>query len=63
MDTHDPTCLQVPSIGLVVAGDGAYNGVHLMLAESPNSQKRGEGIAALDKIESLKPRANFAIKC
>jgi glyoxylase-like metal-dependent hydrolase (beta-lactamase superfamily II) len=59
-DTHDSTCLRVPTIGLVVAGDGAYNGVHLMLAESPNSQKRREWIAALDKIESLKPRAVIA---
>jgi hypothetical protein len=59
-DTHNSTCSHVPSIGLVVAGDGAYNGVHLMLAESPNSQKRHEWIAALDKIESLKPRAVIA---
>ena len=59
-DTHNSTCLHVPSIGLVVAGDGAHNGVHLMLAESPNPQKRREWIAALDKIESLKPRAVIA---
>jgi hypothetical protein len=52
--------LHVPSIGLVVAGDTTYNGVHLLLAESPNSQKRHEWIAALDKIELLKPRAVIA---
>ena len=45
--------------GLVVAGDAAYNGVHQLLAES-NPQKRREWIAALDKIESLKPRAVIA---
>ena len=55
-DTHDTTVLHVPAIGLVVAGDAAYNGVHQLLAES-NPQKRREWIAALDKIESLKPRA------
>jgi hypothetical protein len=43
----------------VVAGDAAYNDVHLYLAES-NAQKRQEWIAALDKIESLKPRAVVA---
>jgi glyoxylase-like metal-dependent hydrolase (beta-lactamase superfamily II) len=58
-DTDNTTCLYVPSIGLVVAGDVAYNDVHLYLAES-NPQKRREWIAALDKIESLKPRAVVA---
>ena len=43
-----------------MAGDTTYNGVHLLLAESPNSQKRHEWIAALDKIELLKPRAVIA---
>src|SRR5712664_4104708 len=33
-DTDNTTCLHVPSIGLVVAGAAAYNGVHLYLAES-----------------------------
>ncbi len=58
-DTDYTTCLHVPSIGLVVAGDAAYNDVHLYLAES-TPQKRQEWIAALDKIESLKPRAVVA---
>jgi glyoxylase-like metal-dependent hydrolase (beta-lactamase superfamily II) len=58
-DTDDTTCLNVPSIGLVVAGDAAYNDVHLYLAES-NAQTRQEWIAALDKIESLNPRAVVA---
>jgi hypothetical protein len=44
---------------LVVAGDAAYNDVHLYLAES-NAQTRREWIAALDKIEALKPRAVIA---
>jgi hypothetical protein len=58
-DTDHTTCLNVPSIGLVVAGDAAYNDVHLYLAES-NAQTRQEWISALDKIESLKPRAVIA---
>jgi glyoxylase-like metal-dependent hydrolase (beta-lactamase superfamily II) len=58
-DTDHTTCLHVPSIGLVVAGDAAYNDVHLNVAES-NAQKRLEWISALDKIESLKPRAVVA---
>jgi glyoxylase-like metal-dependent hydrolase (beta-lactamase superfamily II) len=58
-DTDHTTCLHVPSIGLVVAGDAVYNDVHLYLADS-NAQKRQEWIAALDKIESLNPRAVVA---
>ena len=58
-DTDHTTCLHVPSIGLVVAGDAAYNDVHLYLVES-SAQQRQEWIAALDKIESLKPRAVVA---
>jgi glyoxylase-like metal-dependent hydrolase (beta-lactamase superfamily II) len=58
-DTDHTTCLHVPSVGLVVAGDVAYNDVHLYLAES-NAQTRREWIAALDTIESLNPRAVVA---
>ena len=58
-DTDNTTCLHVPSVGLVLAGDAAYNGVHLLLAES-NSQTRREWIAALDTIEALNPTAVIA---
>jgi len=58
-DTDHTTCLNVPSIGLVVAGDAAYNDVHLYLAES-NAKTRREWISALDKVESLNPRAVIA---
>ena len=58
-DTDNTTCLHVPSIGLVVAGDAAYHGVHVYLAES-DPQRRSEWISALDKIESLNPRAVIA---
>jgi glyoxylase-like metal-dependent hydrolase (beta-lactamase superfamily II) len=58
-DTDNTTCLNVPSIGLVVAGDAAYNDVHLYLVES-NAKNRREWISALDKIESLNPRTVIA---
>ena len=58
-DTDHTTCLHVPSAGLLVAGDVAYNDVHLYLAES-NANTRREWIAALDAIESLKPRTVIA---
>lgn len=58
-DTDFTTCVHVPSIGLVVAGDAVYNDVHLYLVES-NAQKRKEWLAALDKIDALKPRAVVA---
>jgi glyoxylase-like metal-dependent hydrolase (beta-lactamase superfamily II) len=58
-DTDNTTCLHVPSIGLVVAGDAAYNDVHLHLGES-NPQTRRDPLAALDTIEALHPRAVIA---
>jgi glyoxylase-like metal-dependent hydrolase (beta-lactamase superfamily II) len=58
-DTDDTTCLHVPSIGLVVAGDAVYNGIHPFLYES-NRKNRLEWIAALDKIDALKPLAVVA---
>jgi glyoxylase-like metal-dependent hydrolase (beta-lactamase superfamily II) len=58
-DSDHSTCLNVPSVGLVVAGDVAYNDVHQYFVESDH-QKRGEWISALDKIESLGPRAVIA---
>ena len=58
-DTDHTTCLHVPSADLVVAGDAAYNEVHLYLVES-NAESRREWIAALDTVESLKPRTVIA---
>jgi glyoxylase-like metal-dependent hydrolase (beta-lactamase superfamily II) len=58
-DTDNTTCVHVPSVGLIVAGDAAYNGVHLFLAES-NAQTRREWIAALDTMEALNPTAVIA---
>ena len=58
-DTHDSTSIHVPSIGLLVAGDVVYNGIHPFLAET-TKQTRQEWIAALDKLESLQPKAAVA---
>ena len=59
-DIDDSTCLYVPSIGLVVAGDLAYNDVHQYFGESLTHQKRMEWIGALDKVEALKPSVVIA---
>jgi glyoxylase-like metal-dependent hydrolase (beta-lactamase superfamily II) len=53
-DTDDTTCLHVPSIGLVAAGDAVYNDVHLYLAESSRDQREA-WLHALDIIDSLHP--------
>ena len=58
-DTDYTTCLHVPSIGLVVAGDAVYNDVHMYFVES-SPELRQEWLAALDKIESLNPRVVIA---
>ncbi|WP_426614455.1 MBL fold metallo-hydrolase [Bradyrhizobium sp. McL0616] len=54
-DTARSTALHVPSLGLIVAGDTVYNGIHPYLAET-DTQSRLEWIAALDRLEALKPR-------
>lgn len=58
-DTDDTTVLHVPSIGLVAAGDVAYNGVHQYLLESG-----GGGIeswlVAIETVRALRPRAVVA---
>ncbi|WP_415940057.1 MBL fold metallo-hydrolase [Streptomyces sp. 039-1] len=58
-DTDDTTVLHVPSIGLIVAGDAAYNGVHLMLMESAEGGLEA-WLRAVEKIEALNPRAVVA---
>jgi glyoxylase-like metal-dependent hydrolase (beta-lactamase superfamily II) len=58
-DTAHSTCLYIPSIELLVAGDAVYNGIHPFLGET-DKKSRLEWISALDKLESLKPRAVIA---
>ncbi|HEX4250755.1 MAG TPA: MBL fold metallo-hydrolase [Pseudonocardia sp.] len=58
-DTDDTTVLHVPSIGLVVAGDVAYNGVHQYLLESAGGGLEA-WLEALRVVEALQPRAVVA---
>jgi glyoxylase-like metal-dependent hydrolase (beta-lactamase superfamily II) len=58
-DTDDTTVLHVPSIGLVVAGDVAYNGVHQYLLESANGGINA-WLHALNKVAALQPSAVVA---
>jgi glyoxylase-like metal-dependent hydrolase (beta-lactamase superfamily II) len=58
-DTDDTTCLHVPSLGLVVAGDSVYNDVHMYFGESSPAGRRS-WLSALDTIESLNPSAVVA---
>lgn len=58
-DTDHTSVLHVPDIGLVVAGDAAYNDVHLHLGESPH-ELREQWLAGLDTVESLSPAAVVA---
>jgi glyoxylase-like metal-dependent hydrolase (beta-lactamase superfamily II) len=58
-DTAHSTSLHVPSIGLLVAGDAVYNGIHPYLGET-DTQSRNEWIAVLDRLEALKPNTVVA---
>lgn len=55
-DTDNTTCVHVPSLGLVIAGDAVYNETHPFLAES-NAAGREAWLAALDKIAALEPHS------
>src|SRR4029077_15164274 len=55
-DTDHTTCLHVPSIGLVVAGDAIYNAPRPYLVELGERDLEA-WLAAIDKIEALNPRA------
>jgi len=58
-DTSHSTGLHVPSIDLVISGDCVYNNTHLYLAEC-DQKAREEWLGALDRIESLHPKAVVA---
>jgi glyoxylase-like metal-dependent hydrolase (beta-lactamase superfamily II) len=58
-DTDDTTVLHVPAIGLVVAGDVAYNGVHQYLLESVDGGLAA-WLKAIDQVTALRPRAVVA---
>jgi len=52
--------LHVPDMGLLVAGDVVYNGVHLYLTESDGIGGIDEWLAALDTAEALRPATVIA---
>jgi len=54
-DADDNSVLHVPDLGLVVAGDVIYNGVHMYLAQSAVGGF-GPWRDAIDKVEALGPR-------
>lgn len=58
-DTDATSVLHVPSLGLVVAGDAVYNGVHQYLMES-DAEGRKAWLAGIDTIEGLDPRVVVA---
>jgi len=58
-DTSHSTGLHVPSIDLVISGDSVYNDTHLYLAEC-DEKARNEWLRALDRVESLQPKAVVA---
>jgi len=58
-DTDSTTVLHVPSLGLVVAGDVVYNGIHQYLLEGGGDGLR-QWLDALDKVAALAPRAVVA---
>jgi len=59
-DTDDTTMLHVPDMGLLVAGDVVYNGVHQYLTESGGVEGIDEWLAALDTAEALNPATVIA---
>lgn len=58
-DTDDTTVLHVPSIGLVVAGDVAYNGVHQYLLEIGDHGFE-TWLTAIEQVRALNPDAVVA---
>lgn len=54
-DTDDTSVLHVPDLGLVVAGDVLYDGVHQFLPESGNGG-RDAWRQAIDTVAALQPR-------
>ena len=52
-DTDDTSVLHLPDLGLVVAGDVIYNGVHMYLGESVAVGGFDPWRAAIEKVEAL----------
>ncbi|GAX55310.1 MBL fold metallo-hydrolase [Streptomyces olivochromogenes] len=58
-DTDETSVLHVPSIGLIVAGDVAYNGVHQYLLEGGDGGLQ-KWLGAIDRVAALEPRTVVA---
>jgi glyoxylase-like metal-dependent hydrolase (beta-lactamase superfamily II) len=59
-DTDATTMLHIPHMGLLVAGDVVYNGVHLYLTESGGVAGIDEWLTALDTADALRPATVIA---
>ena len=55
-DSDDTSVLHVPDLGLVVAGDVIYNGVHMYLGASAAAGGFGAWRDAIGMVEALEPR-------
>jgi glyoxylase-like metal-dependent hydrolase (beta-lactamase superfamily II) len=55
-DSADTSVLHVPDLGLVVAGDAIYNGVHMYLGQSAVAGGFGPWRAAIGTVKALGPR-------
>ncbi len=55
-DSADTSVLHVPDLGLVVAGDVIYNGVHMYVAQSAAVGGFDPWRDAIDKVAALEPR-------
>jgi glyoxylase-like metal-dependent hydrolase (beta-lactamase superfamily II) len=58
-DTVDTTSVHVPALGLIVAGDVAYNHCHMYVGDT-TADGRADWIAALDQLAALDPDAVVA---
>ncbi|MFE9104334.1 hypothetical protein [Actinomadura geliboluensis] len=59
-DCDDSTVLHVPALGLVVAGDVAYNNVHQYLADGGLDGGIDAWLLAIDTVRDLRPAAVVA---
>ena len=59
-DGDDSTVLHVPALGLVVAGDVAYNNVHQYLADGGLNGGIDAWLRAIDMVRALQPAAVVA---
>jgi glyoxylase-like metal-dependent hydrolase (beta-lactamase superfamily II) len=59
-DTFDTTVLWVSDLRLAVCGDVVYGDVHMYLVEANTREKRMEWVAAIEKVQALKPETVVA---